>query len=153
VLQNLLRERVSIRDAGTILEALGEAAASTRNPMLLTDYVRQAIRRGIVKPYLNAAGDLPAYFLDSSVERTVEKAVEHGEQGSALGLDPQTMRDILQRMTQKLGQPDAPVVVVTSSGARYFLRQIVEPALPNVFVLAHNEVPPGVKVVSLGVAP
>jgi flagellar biosynthesis protein FlhA len=153
VLQNLLRERVSIRDAGTILEALGEAAASTRNPMLLTDYVRQAIRRGIVKPNLNAAGDLPAYFLDSSVERTVEKAVEHGEQGSALGLDPQTMRDILQRMTQKLGQPDAPVVVVTSSGARYFLRQIVEPALPNVFVLAHNEVPPGVKVVSLGVAP
>jgi flagellar biosynthesis protein FlhA len=151
VLQNLLRERVSIRDASTILEALGESAASTRNPMLLTDYVRQAIRRGIVKPYLNASGDLPAYFLDSSIERVVEKAVEHGEQGSALGLDPQTMRDILNRMTQKLGHPDAPVVVVTSSGTRYFLRQIVEPAMPNVFVLSHNEVPPGVKVVSLGV--
>ncbi len=54
VLQNLLRERVSIRDAVSILEALGEAAGSTRNPVLLTEYVRQAIRRSIVKPYLDA---------------------------------------------------------------------------------------------------
>ena len=56
VLQNLLRERVSIRDAVSILEALGEAAASTRNPMLLTEYVRQAIRRTVVKPYLKPDG-------------------------------------------------------------------------------------------------
>src|SRR5580700_6073556 len=63
VLQNLLRERVSIRDAVTILESLGEAAATTRNPVLLTEYVRQALRRTIVKPYLNSAGDLPAYLL------------------------------------------------------------------------------------------
>src|SRR5215813_7077175 len=53
VLQNLLRERVSIRDGVTILEALGEAAATTRNPVLLTEYVRQALRRTIVKPYLS----------------------------------------------------------------------------------------------------
>ena len=54
VLQNLLRERVSIRDSVTILEALGEAAVTTRNPVLLTEYVRQALRRMVVKPYLNA---------------------------------------------------------------------------------------------------
>jgi flagellar biosynthesis protein FlhA len=153
VLQNLLRERVSIRDATTILEALGEAAATTRNPVLLTEYVRQAIRRSVVKPYLNAAGELPAYFLDSAIERTVEKAVEHGEQSSVLGLDPQAMRDILNRMAQKLGNPDTPVVVVSSAGARYFVRQMAEPSLPGVFVLSHNEVPPGVRVVSLGVVP
>ena len=66
VLQNLLRERVSIRDAVTILEALGEAAATIRNPILLTEYVRQSLRRIVVKPYLNAAGGrapLP-YLLD-----------------------------------------------------------------------------------------
>ncbi|HVP46839.1 MAG TPA: flagellar biosynthesis protein FlhA, partial [Bryobacteraceae bacterium] len=56
VLQNLLRERVSIRDAVSILEALSDAGASTRNPILLTEYVRQAIRRTVVKPYLNASG-------------------------------------------------------------------------------------------------
>jgi flagellar biosynthesis protein FlhA len=151
VLQNLLRERVSIRDAGTILEALGEAGASTRNPVLLTEYVRQAVRRGIVKPYLTATGELAAYFVDGAIEQRLEKAVEHGEQASVMGLDPQAIRDILQRLSQKLGSPDTPVVAITSAGARYFLRQIAEAALPNLFVLSHNEVPPGLRVVSLGV--
>ena len=90
VLQNLLRERVSIRDAVSILEALGEAGASTRNPVLLTEYVRQAIRRAVVKPYLNRAGDLPAWFLDPAIEQAVEAAVEHGEQNSHMPLAPQT---------------------------------------------------------------
>jgi flagellar biosynthesis protein FlhA len=153
VLQNLLRERVSIRDAGSILEALGEAASASRNPVLLTEYVRQAIRRAIVKPYLNAAGELAAYFVDGAVEQLVERGVEHGEQASVLGLDPQALREIVQRLGQKLGAPDAPVVAVTSAGARYFLRQITESALPNLFVLSHSEVPPGVRVVSLGALP
>ena len=62
VLQNLLRERVSIRDAGSILEALGEAALSTRNLVLLTEFARQAIRRTVAKRFLDASGNLPAYF-------------------------------------------------------------------------------------------
>jgi len=153
VLQNLLRERVSIRDAATILEALGEAAPTSRNPVLLTEYTRQAIRRSIVKPYLNAAGELAAYFLESAAEQAIERASEHGEQSSSFSLDPQVMRDVLQRLSQKLVQPETPVVVITSAGARYFLRQMVEASLPNLFVLSHNEVPPGVRVVSLGVLP
>jgi len=153
VLQNLLRERVSIRDAATILEALGEAAPTSRNPVLLTEYTRQAIRRSIVKPYLNAAGELAAYFLEGAAEQAVERASEHGEQSSSFSLDPQVMRDLVQRLAQKLVQPETPVVVITSAGARYFLRQMVEASLPNLFVVSHNEVPAGVKVVSLGVLP
>ncbi|HLM99535.1 MAG TPA: flagellar biosynthesis protein FlhA [Bryobacteraceae bacterium] len=153
VLQNLLRERVSIRDAATILEALGEAAPTSRNAVLLTEYTRQAIRRSIVKPYLNAAGELAAYFLESVAEQAIEKTTEHGEQASSFSLDPQVMRDLLQRLSQKLVQPETPVVVIASAGARYFLRQMVEASLPNLFVLSHNEVPPGVRVVSLGVLP
>jgi flagellar biosynthesis protein FlhA len=150
VLQNLLRERVSIRDAVSILEALGEGAAATRNPILLTEYVRQAIRRSVVKPYLNRTGDLAAWFLDPSIERTVEGAVEHGEQTSHLTLTPQAIRDILSRLQNRVSSPETPVVAITSSGARYFLRQITESALPNLFFLAHNEVPPGLRVQSLG---
>jgi flagellar biosynthesis protein FlhA len=150
VLQNLLRERVSIRDAVSILEALGEAAGATRNPILLTEYVRQAIRRAVVKPYLNRAGDLPAWFLDSAIERSVEGAVEHGEQTSHLTLAPQAIRDILNRLQSRITSPETPVVAITSSGARYFLRQMAESALPNLFFLAHNEVPPGLRVQSLG---
>jgi len=151
VLQNLLRERVSIRDAVSVLEALSEAGASTRNPILLTEYVRQAIRRTIVRPYLNSAGDLPAYFVDAPIEQSVESGVQHGEQSSHLNLAPQTVRDILNRIEQKVGSPETPVVAVTSTGARYFLRQIVEASRANVVFLSHNEIPAEVKVVSQGV--
>ncbi|HMD70425.1 MAG TPA: flagellar biosynthesis protein FlhA [Bryobacteraceae bacterium] len=150
VLQNLLRERVSIRDAVSILEAMGEVAGSTRNPILLTEYVRQSIRRAVVKPYLNRAGELPAWFLDPAIEQAVESATEHGEQNSHLALAPQTIREILNRISARVAQPETAVAAITSSGARHFLRQIVEPALPNLFFLAHNEVPPGLRVQSLG---
>ncbi len=151
VLQNLLRERVSIRDAVTILEALGEAAVTIRNPILVTEYVRQALRRIIVRPYLNANGELPAYLLDPSLERTVESAIEYGEQSSHLTLAPQAIRDIVQRIAQKTGNPETPVVAIASSASRYFLRQIAEPSMRNLFFISNNEIPAEIKVVSLGV--
>jgi flagellar biosynthesis protein FlhA len=151
VLQNLLRERVSIRDSVTILETLGEAASTTRNPILLTEYVRQALRRLLVKPYLNAKGELPAFLLESSLEQVVESAVEHGEQNSNISLNPNTIRDLLRRIGGKVGNPEAPVAVIASSGSRCFLRQMAEPTLRNVAFLSHNEIPTEVRVLSLGV--
>ena len=151
VLQNLLRERVSIRDSVTILEALGEAASMTKNPVLLTEYVRQALRRLLVKPYLNASGELPAFFLDPQIEQSIEGAVEYNEHSSHLNLPPQKVRDIMDRVARAVGSSDTPVVAVTSSSARYYLRQLVEGTTPNLSVLSHNEIPAGVRVVSLGV--
>jgi flagellar biosynthesis protein FlhA len=151
VLQNLLRERAAIRDAVTIVEALSEAAATTRNPVLLTEYVRQALRRIVVKPYLDAQGNLPAYLIDAALEQAVESSVQHGEQNSHATLAPPAIRDLLQKVHQKVGAPETPVVAIASSGSRYFLRQIVEPTVRNLFFIAHNEVPMEVKIVSLGV--
>jgi flagellar biosynthesis protein FlhA len=150
VLQNLLRERVSIRDAVSILEALGEAAGATRNPVLLTEYVRQALRRSVVKPYVNRIGELPAWLLDPSIEQAIEAAVEHGEQNSHLALAPQLGRDIVNRIVSRVASPEAPMVAITTTGARYFLRQLTEAAAPNLFFIAHNEVPAGMRVQSLG---
>ena len=150
VLQNLLRERVSIRDGVSILEALSEAAVTSRNPVLLTEYTRQAIRRQVVKPYLNPKGELPAFFLDSSVEQTVESAVQHSEQNSILALAPQVAREVVTRLERKIERREVPVVILTSSGARYFVRQLVEAQMPNVCPISHNEVPSGVKILSLG---
>jgi flagellar biosynthesis protein FlhA len=150
VLQNLLRERVSIRDAASILEALGEAAPITKNTVLLTEYARQAIRRQVVKPLLDPSGDLSAYFLDPGTEQALETAVEHTENSSHLNLSPQMVRDIQERIKKCCGAPDAPVVLLTSSGARFFVRQITESVAPNLTVLSHNEIPPGNRIVSLG---
>jgi type III secretory pathway component EscV len=94
---------------------------------------------------------LPAYFVDPGLERTVENSVEHGEFASHLNLSPQGIRDLLDRVQKVVGAPESPVVAVVSSGARCFLRQLVEPTVGNLFFLSHNEIPAGVKVVSLGV--
>jgi flagellar biosynthesis protein FlhA len=150
VLQNLLRERVPVRDAVGILEAMGEAAQTTKNPVLLTEYVRQSIRRAIVQPLVNARGELPAYLLDSSIERTIESSVEHGEWNSVASLAPEAITDILNKLRRRVDRAES-AALVTSSGTRYFLRQLVESSLPSLTVLSHNEVPPEVNVRSRGV--
>ena len=150
VLQNLLRERVSIRDAASIFEALGEAAPIAKNTVLLTEYVRQAIRRQVAKPLLDQAGELSAYFLDPSIEQTVEAAIEHAENSSHLNLAPQQIRNIQERIQKCCGPPEASVVLLTSSGSRFFVRQITESVAPNLTVLSQNEIPPEARIVSLG---
>jgi flagellar biosynthesis protein FlhA len=151
VLQNLLRERVSIRDGAAIIESLGEAAALTRNPILLTEFVRQSLRRMLVKPFLSASGELPVYFLDPALERAVEQAVEHGEQSSHLNLSPDRVSELIESLRAVAAQQQTGLVLLTGSGGRYFVRQLVESQFPQVSVLSHGEVPPGTKVVSLGV--
>ena len=150
VLQNLLRERVPIRDAVTILEALSEGAQMTKNPVLLTEYVRQAIRRLIVSTHVNAQGEVSAYLIEPSAEHVVETAVEHSEHNSVLGLAPQAARDFVTRITRKFERPDASAILLVNPGVRYFVRQLLETAFPEVAVLSHSEVPPEIKVKSLG---
>jgi flagellar biosynthesis protein FlhA len=150
VIQNLLREQVSIRDAGSILEALGEAALTTRNPILLTEFVRQCNRRTVVKPYLNRQGDLPAYFIEAGIERAIESKIDHGEQNSVLTASPEIIRDVVARFERTIQKPEGPVVVLVSSVVRYFMRQIGEGISPNLVFISHNEVPPEVRVMNLG---
>jgi flagellar biosynthesis protein FlhA len=150
VLQNLLREGVSIRDGVTIIEALGEAATTTKNPVLLTEYVRQSLRRTVVQPFLSQNGELMSFVMDSNLDQMVESAVQHGEQNSILTLPPQSIRDILNRLTAKIDKRESQVSVISSSASRHFLRQIAETTLPNVQFISHNEIPPGLKVISRG---
>jgi len=113
--------------------------------------VRQSIRRVVVKPYLNGSGDLPAFFLEPQLERFAEGGVEHGESNSSLALAPNALRELLDRLSRGAGTLESATVVITSSACRYFLRQAVESSLPNLFFLAHSEIPAGIKVISLGV--
>jgi flagellar biosynthesis protein FlhA len=112
--------------------------------------VRQSIRRQVVKPYLNSSGELPGYFLDPASEQAIETSVEHADSTSRLNLPPQRAREILDRITRFAGASDNPIVLLTTSGARFFLRQMAEASAPNLTVLSHNEVPNGVKILSLG---
>ncbi|MBZ5610073.1 MAG: flagellar biosynthesis protein FlhA [Acidobacteriia bacterium] len=150
VLQNLLRERIPIRDSVTILEALSEGAQMTKNPVMLTEYVRQAIRRVIVKPHMSPQGELPVYLVEPAAEQMVESAVEHSENNSVLGLAPQAARDFVANVARKLERPDFSAVVLTGASVRPFVKQLLETAFPDATVLSHSEVPPETKVKSLG---
>jgi flagellar biosynthesis protein FlhA len=150
VIQNLLRDRVSIRDGASILEALSEGAQNSRNVILLTEYVRHAIRRILVQPYLNSQGDLPIYFLSPSLERSIEEHVEHGELMSQLTLDVEAINQVLEAFRRSLDSPQAAVAVLVSAGARPFVRQMLEASFPNVAVLSHNEIPGGIRLTALG---
>jgi len=150
VLQNLLRERTPIKDGVTILEALGEAALVTRNPVLLTEYVRQAMRRSLVRPLLDRDGQLAVYLLDAALEKAVEDAVQHGEHASHVNLHPQKVSELLSAAS-RVSSAGSSWTLLTSSGARYFVRQILEASFPQVTVLSHGEIPAGMRVVSLGV--
>ena len=150
VLQNLLRERVSIRDGVTILEALAEAGNATKNPALLTEFVRQAMPRAVVQPYLNEQGEMPAHFLDAALEQIVQNSLEHTEFTSRLALAPKTIGELLEKVKTAVGEMQGPTVLICSAASRYAVRQIVEAELPLLAVISHGEVPPQVRVVSLG---
>jgi flagellar biosynthesis protein FlhA len=150
VLQGLLRERVSIRDAVSVLEALSEAAGLTKNPVLLVEYVRQSIARIVVKPYLNDQGELSAFFLDPALEDAIRTGIEHTEVSTRLNLGTAVIREVLEKCKKCLGALQGPGVVITSAEARFALRQICESALPQAAFLSHAEIPAHVRVVSLG---
>lgn len=150
VLQNLLRENVSIRDGLTIIESLGEAAPTTKNHVLLTEYVRQGLRRSLVKPLLSPTGELRAWFLDVPLERMIESTIEHTELNSVAALPPQSARELVLKIQKQIERPEVSSVIIAGAGCRFFVRQFIEHVLPNVHILSHNEVPNGIKVQSLG---
>jgi flagellar biosynthesis protein FlhA len=149
VLQNLLRERISIRDVVTILESLGEASTLTKNSVLMTEFVRQAMKRAVVRPLLTGP-DLTVYFVDNEIEKKIEAAVDHGEYSSHLNLPPQEIRTIIDKFLRVFTASQSNSIILSSSNCRYFLRQILENSLPALSIVSHNEIPPGVRIACLG---
>jgi flagellar biosynthesis protein FlhA len=152
VLQNLLKERVSIRDSVTILETLADFGGYTKNIAALTEYSRQALGRSICKPYQSDDGDLQVFTVSPDLEKNIGDGVVHSEQGSYLALEPRHAKEIMtrfRRTVETAGASGNPVILC-SPNIRMYVRQLLERFLPNVAVLSHSEIPPSVRVLSLG---
>lgn len=152
VLQNLLRERVSIRDLGRILEAAAEAATLTRDPVLLTEYVRQHLGRTLTAPHLSEQNELGVLVLDPTLEQALQGGIESSERGSFLALAPDRIQELLTRIATGIAQllPGAQPVLLTNPMVRPHLRRLLERTLPHLVVLSHSEIPSDVRVVNLG---
>jgi len=156
ILQNLLRERVPIRDLETILETLAEWGPKTKDLEVLTEYVRNALRRTISALFAVPEGDgrqrLTCVTLDPTLEDLINAYIERGPGGTSFTMPARTAAGVteqilraLQLVTNAGGQP----VVISSPQVRAIVRQLIEPRLPNIAVLGYNEIIPTIEVESL----
>jgi flagellar biosynthesis protein FlhA len=155
VLQNLLRERVSIRDLLPVAEALANYARLTKDTDTLTEYARQALARAITHSYLSGDGRLPVITLDPGLEQILANAVQQTDQGAFVTLEPGTAQRLLknvQAQMERVAATGQQPVVLCSSKVRLVFRRLIERKFPQVAVLAYNEiVPPQTEVQALGV--
>jgi len=154
VLQNLLRERISIRDLVTILETLADWATQTKNIDILTEYVRQSLARSISKQYQNDKGEIPVITIDPKVEQKISHSIEHKERISYINLEPhyiQKIIDNLAPLVKKVSSSNYQPILITSPNIRPFFKRITERFIPSLIVLSYNEIVPDIKIKSLGV--
>ncbi|MGZ0049738.1 flagellar biosynthesis protein FlhA [Brevibacillus gelatini] len=153
VLQKLLREKVSVRNLQVILEALADHAMFTKDPDVLTEYVRQAMSRQITLQFTEPGQPLRVLTAGAGLEKAISERVEQSEQGSYLAMDPETSQRIFQSMSaevSKMINSGQQPIILASPAIRMYLRQLVERMMPDVPVLSYSELEPNVEVQSVG---
>jgi len=152
VLANLLREGISIRDLVTVLETLADYAPMTRDTDMLTEYVRQALRRAISNKYFEGEAN-NVITLDPGLEQQIMGSVQQTDQGSYLALDPNTTQKIFDSLNteiSKLTSMGLQPIILTSPIVRIYFKRLVEQIAPNLVVLSYNELDPNAEIQSIG---
>ena len=153
VLENLLRERVSIRDLPTILESLADAARTNRDPLFLTEQVRLGLARSLCKQLADAEGVLPVLTLEPGMEQILEASVQATDRGPRLMVRPEIvgrLLDALKPLVETMSASGETPVVACSPQVRPHLRRLLEGSFPQLSVLSYAEIVPGVSVRSRG---
>lgn len=142
VMQNLIRERISIRDLLTIVETLADYAVLTKDPDLLTEYVRNKLSRSIINPYIGEDGFLKLITMDPGVEDLLLQGVQKAEHGSYLSIDPKIADSIIASIKQeaeKAMSKNIQPILLTSPLIRRHLKKMVEYFIPSLMVLSQSE--------------
>ncbi len=154
VLQNLLKERVSIRDLQSILESLSDYAAVTKDPEVLTEYVRQALARSITRQVQNYDGSVSVLLMDPKIERLIVESIQATPQGMTyLSLDPMTADRLAERIKKNFEDGMArgyQPVLLCSQTIRRFVKRLTERISNSIMVISNSEISPNTKILSLG---
>jgi len=143
ILQMLLREAVPIRQLGPILETLGDYAPRTKDPILLTEYVRHRLARTICTRYRDKENRLQVVTLDPTLEDRIRAGFDHNEHGLFIRMSPQAVEAVCRLMRdglEKLTAANHPPIVLVSPQIRAALKQLTSPHLPQLIVLSYNEI-------------
>jgi flagellar biosynthesis protein FlhA len=143
VLQNLLEEKVPIRDMRTIAETLAAHAPNSQDPVMLTGAVRSALKLSIVQNINGLAPELPVMTLDPGLEQLLQQGITNAQDGDA-GIEPglaETLFHSLKEHTQHLEAQGSPAVLIISPGLRPWLSRMVRHSIPSLHILSYNEIP------------
>lgn len=149
IFQRLVQEQISIRDLRTILEALIEWSAKEKDVVMLTEYVRGALKRQISYMYSRGQNMLPAILMDPALEETIRKAVRQTSAGAFLSLDPETSQRIIKAVGDAAGQYKTSTqkpVLMASMDIRRYVRRLIESKHYELPVMAYQEVTPEITV-------
>ena len=153
VLQNLVKERVSVRDLVSILETMGDNVHITKDPEMLTEFCRVSLSRVICKDYCNNDGTINVITLDPRIEQMIQGAIQRNELGSFLTLDPNVGQEILQAISTQanaLQERGLQPILLVAPQIRPALHKLTERSFPNLVVLSWNEIAPKINVNSVG---
>ena len=154
VLAKLLKEKISIRDMVTIFETLADYGTYTKDPDVLTEYVRQALSRQITQQYTQPGETMRVITVGPNLEKKIAESVQQTEQGSYLALDPASTQTVFQKLTEQINrlvQTGHQPILLTSPTIRMYLRQIIERSMQDIPVLSYSELEPNVEIQSVGV--
>ncbi len=155
VLQNLLKEQISIRDLRSILETLADFAPKVEDPDILTEYVRQALARPITKQYASRDGSLSVLTLERNVEDIIEKSIQKTEVSTFLALEPTVAERLLTKIKEAVEgvtpMIDSTPILLSSPIVRMYLRRLTERFMPDLVVLSHSEILPTAQIKTLKV--
>ncbi len=153
VLQNLLKEGISIRDLITIFETLADYATNTRDTDVLTEYARQSLKRAISSKYFPVSEVTSVVTLDPKVEQDIMNSVKQTEQGAYLTLDPEKTRSIMNSVeeeVQKLEDIGKNPIVITSPIVRMYFKKLTQDYFKDLIVISYNEIESNVELQSVG---
>ena len=153
VLQNLLAEGISIRDLLTIFETLADHASGTRDTDVLTEYVRQALKRAISNKYFPANEVTSVVTLDPKIEQEIMSSVKQTEQGAYLTLDPEKTKAIMNSVEVEINKLESlgkSSIIITSPIVRMYFKKLTEDYFKDLIVISYNEVENSVELQSVG---
>lgn len=152
-MQNLLKEGISIRDLLTIMETLADYAPTTRDTDILTEYVRQSLKRAISTKYFPVHETTSVVTLDPKIEQEIMGSVKQTESGAFLNLDPARSKAIMEAVkkeVQKLENLGKTPIIITSPIVRMYFKRLTEDYFRDLVVVSYNEVESNVELQSVG---
>ena len=153
ILVNLLKEGIPIRDMESILDTLGEHAPTIKDTDMLTEYVRQKLKRTITRKYTDG-NSIKVVTLDSDIENTILNSAKKSEYGTYLAIEPQTVQKIIEGVTEqitKLKELVSQPVILTSPVVRIYFKKLIDQFMPNLTVLSFNEIDSNIQIQGIGV--